>query len=208
MAYESKTKPSSKTMTDGELCALIDHERSNGIGYADQLSSDRAKAMSYYLGEANHELTPPSIDGRSKVVSKDLMEVVEAAMPSLMRMFCSADDVIRFEPDGPEDEKNTNDATEYCGWVLFRKNNGFTVLHDAIKSALISRMGVVKVYCEEARDEREARYEGLDDLDLQALQADDTIEVQDVEAVLPVEVQVTNGQPGQPQPLSSPPTTS
>lgn len=24
-----------KKMTDGELCALIDHERANGIGYAD-----------------------------------------------------------------------------------------------------------------------------------------------------------------------------
>jgi len=199
MAYESKTKPSSKTMTDGELCALIDHERENGIGFADQLSSDRAKAMAYYLGEASHELTPPAIDGRSKVVSKDLMEVVEAAMPSLMRMFCSADDVIRFEPEGPEDEKNTTDATEYCGWVLFRKNNGFMVLHDAIKSALISRMGVVKVYCEEAWDERETHYAGLDDLDLQALQADDTIEVAEIEEVLPVEVQVVNGQPGQPQ---------
>lgn len=25
----------SKKMSDGELCALIDHERANGIGYAD-----------------------------------------------------------------------------------------------------------------------------------------------------------------------------
>ena len=38
MAYTDNTAPvkrSKKTMTDGELCALIDHERANGIGYAD-----------------------------------------------------------------------------------------------------------------------------------------------------------------------------
>lgn len=60
--------------------------------------------MDYYLGYATNELTPPDIDGRSKVVSKDTMEVVEAAMPSLMRMFCGADDVVRYEADGPEEE--------------------------------------------------------------------------------------------------------
>jgi hypothetical protein len=149
--------------------------------------------MAYYLGEATHELTPPDVDGRSKVVSKDLLEVVESAMPSLMRMFCGADDVIRFEAEGPEDEKNANDATEYCGWMLFRKNQGFTVLHDAIKSALISRMGVVKVYCEEAWDEREEHYEYLSEQDVQALAVDENVEI-----VEQVPVQAMPGPDGTP----------
>ena len=147
--------------------------------------------MAYYLGEASHELIPPDVDGRSKVVSKDLLEVVESAMPSLMRMFCGADDVIRFEAEGPEDEKNASDATEYCGWMLFRKNQGFTVLHDAIKSALISRMGVVKVYCEEAWDEREEHYEYLSEQDVQALSVDENIEIVEQVQVMPVEVAVS-----------------
>jgi hypothetical protein len=147
--------------------------------------------MAYYLGEASYELTPPDIDGRSQIVSKDLLEVVESAMPSLMRMFCGADDVIRFEAEGPEDEKNANDATEYCAWMLFRKNSGFTVLHDAIKSALISRMGVVKVYCEEAWDEREEHYEYLSEQDVQALSVDESIEIVEQVQVMPVEVAVS-----------------
>jgi hypothetical protein len=151
--------------------------------------------MAYYLGEASHELTPPDVDGRSKVVSKDLLEVVESAMPSLMRMFCGADDVIRFEAEGPEDEKNASDATEYCGWMLFRKNNGFTVLHDAIKSALISRMGVVKVYCEEAWDEREEHYRCLSEQNLQALSVDEGIEIVEQETVFPTQDEMNAASP-------------
>jgi len=117
--------------------------------------------MEFYLGEARGELSPPEVQGRSKVVSKDLMDTVEWAMPSLMRMFASADDICRFEPESPEDEQRCDDATQYIGYLIHRKNNGFTVLHDAIKSALITRMGVIKVWCDKSFDERTERYQGL-----------------------------------------------
>lgn len=133
------------------------------------------------MGEATGELAPPDMIGRSKVVSKDLMDTVEWAMPSLMKMFASADDVIRFEPESPEDERACGDATDYIGYIINRKNNGFTVLHDAIKSCLISRMGVVKAYCDKRWDEREERYAGLSLSEVQALQQDPEIEVVEVE---------------------------
>lgn len=98
------------------------------------------------------------MDGRSKVVSKQLMEVVEWAMPSLMRMFCADDDIIRFEPSSSGDEQVCKQATDYCAYILHRKNDGFTVLHDAIKSCLITRCGWVKVYCEHSWDVRESYY--------------------------------------------------
>lgn len=119
------------------------------------MQSDREKAMSYYQGEALGELAPPEVEGRSRVVSKELMDVVEWTMPGLMEMFASTDDVVAFEPPGPAEEKNCKDATRYCGYILHRKNPGFTILHDAIKSALITRMGVVKAYCDRSWDVRE-----------------------------------------------------
>lgn len=128
------------------------------------------------------------------------MDTVEWAMPSFMRTFCGTDDIIRFEPSGPADEKNCSDATEYCGYILHRKNPGFVVLHDAIKSALISRMGVVKVYCEKAYTEKEERYEYLTDLDVQALEADENVEIIEKVNVLPVNVTVSQaGEQVQPQ---------
>jgi hypothetical protein len=84
-------------MTDAELCALIDRECRQSIGVDDMYSQDRIRAMSYYMGEAKYELSPPEVDGRSKVVSKDLMDTVEWAMPGLMEALCG-DDVVSFQP--------------------------------------------------------------------------------------------------------------
>lgn len=90
-------------------------------------------------------------------------------MPSLMRMFTSSDDIIRFEPETPEDEKACDDATQYVGYLIHRKNNGFTLLHDAIKSSLITRVGVIKAFCDKTWEEREEHYRGLSVIELQSL---------------------------------------
>lgn len=170
-------------MRDEDLCALIDREARNAIGSDDYTSFQRARAMSYYMGEAEGELAPPEVQGRSKVVSKDLMDTVEWAMPALMRMFTATDDIVRFEPEGPEDEQACDDATNYCGYLLFRKNEGFTVLHDAIKSCLITRMGVVKVYCDKRWEEKTERYEGISAFEVEALSVDPEIEISQIIAM-------------------------
>src|SRR5690606_28345346 len=160
-------------MTETDLIALIDAQSRQAIG-ADDLSADhRVKAMEFYLGEAKGELAPPDTPGRSKVVSKDLMDTVEWAMPSLMDMFAGSDDIIRFEPDGPEDEQACSDATNYIGWLIHRKNeDGFITIHDAIKSALMMRTGWGKTYVCRYQEVREERYEGLSLQEVQALSQD------------------------------------
>lgn len=184
IADEMEGEADDGAMTDRELCALIDKERSNGIGMNDQMQSDRETAMAFYNGEAAGELAAPEVEGRSRVVSKDLMDTVEWIMPGLMRMFAGTDDVVRFEPTAEGDEQNCTDATEYCAWVLHRKNEGFTVLHDAIKSALITRMGIIKVYCDRSWEEKEEHYTGLSELDLAAIKQDDEIEVKEIAEVI------------------------
>ena len=163
-------------MSDRELCALIDREARNSIGVEDYFSRDREKALQYYMGEAKGELSPPATEGRSRVVSKTLMDTVEWAMPCLMRMFAQ-DDMIRFEPDHPDDDQHVEDASDYIAHIFYRKNNGFTTMHDAIKSALLFRMGVIKVYCDKRWEHRESSYEGLSPQEAQALQDDPSIEV-------------------------------
>jgi hypothetical protein len=131
-------------MRDHELVALIDREARAAIGVDDTFAADRARAMEFYMGEAKGELAPPAVQGRSKVVSKDLMDTVEWAMPGLMEALCG-DEIVTFEPDSEADEKGTDDATKYVSHLIYERNPGFTTLHDAIKSCLIARMGVVKV---------------------------------------------------------------
>lgn len=108
------------------------------------------------------------------------MDTVEWAMPALMRMFASQDDICRFEPETPEDERACDDATQYVGYLINRKNNGFITTHDAIKQCLIARMGVTKTYCDKSSVEKEERYQGVSQVELQALEADPEVEVADV----------------------------
>ncbi len=170
-------------MDDATLINIIDRERANGIGRDDTTATDRDEATAFYEGEAKGDLAPPEVDGRSTVVSKDLMDAIEWVMPSLMRMFAGSDEVIRFEPQSSGDEQACKDATAYCAWVLHRANPGFTILHDAFKSALITRTGIVKVYPDETWDAREETYRGLDEMSYQALLADQSVEPVTVEVV-------------------------
>jgi hypothetical protein len=169
--------PISNGMSDDELCALIDRESSNAVGYSDTMSDARRKGMEYYLGEPAGNLAIPDVDGRSGVVSKDLMDVVEWIMPSAMRLFTGTDEVARFEPDGPEDEKGAEDATRLVQHVIMEKNDGFRLLHDAIKNSLIQRMGVVKVYCEQSSEVKQERYEGLSESDMTVLSQDQDVKI-------------------------------
>lgn len=92
------------TMRDSELCALIDRESRNAIGVEDTFAADRRHAMEFYLGEAKGELSPPAVAGRSRVVSKDLMDTVEWAMPGILESVTGATDTVKFKAKRQGDE--------------------------------------------------------------------------------------------------------
>lgn len=162
-------------MSDDELATLIDRESAIAIGVNDQFAADREEMRYFYMGEARGKLAPPDADGHSQIVSKTLMDTVEWMMPALAEMFAQ-DGVIVFEPDSRVDERGAEDATTYCNHLFFKENEGFTVLHDAIKSCLIFRMGVTKTWCEKAWDERQERYEGVSQQDIELLAEDEALE--------------------------------
>lgn len=167
--------------SDSELCALIDRQCESAIGADDFYAQQRRTAMEYYMGEAKGDLSPPEVEGRSQVVSKDLMETVEWAMPAIMEALTGADDVVSFRPTRPGDEEAADDATAYVNHLIYEENEGFIVVHDAVKQGLIGRFGVGKVYCDDSFEEKEERYEGLSQLEVEALQQDADIEIVSVE---------------------------
>lgn len=124
-----------------------------------QLSEDRAKAMNYYNGDMSEDM--PAQDGRSSAVSSDVADTVEGLMPSLMDIFAGSDEVVRFEPVGPEDEAAAQQESDYVNHVFMQQNNGFRVLHDFVKDGLLEKVGVVKVWWEETEDEENETYYDL-----------------------------------------------
>jgi hypothetical protein len=163
-------------MTEDDLRALIDHKIAQAVGAGttgDLITKDRLKAEKYYRGD----LFGDERQGHSKVVSRDVAEAVDSMMPSLMKIFSAGDQVVSFNPTKAEEEEQAAQATDYVNWIWSDQNPGYENMHTWIKDALLSKLGTIKVWWEEAPKISRETYEGLDDASLLALMQDDELEL-------------------------------
>ncbi len=156
-------------MDTRELQSMLASEKASSLAAisAANLMQDRADAMDYYLGHMDRDM--PAQDGRSRAVSTDVADTIEGLMPVLMDIFAGSDEVVRFEPVGPEDEEAAQQETDYVNHVFMQRNPGFMVLYGFIKDALLSKTGIVKVWWEEREQEERETYYDLTDAQYQAL---------------------------------------
>src|SRR6266699_1245925 len=151
-------------MSIQDLKPILAAEKASALAAisAAELAQERADAMDYYLG--NMEKDMPAQDGRSRAISTDVADTIEGLMPSLMDIFAGSDEVVRFEPVGPADEAAASQETDYVNHVFMQQNPGFMILYSFIKDALLSKVGIAKVWWEEREEEsRETYYELTDD---------------------------------------------
>ncbi|TXH46555.1 MAG: hypothetical protein E6Q97_29255 [Desulfurellales bacterium] len=167
-----------KKITDDELLATCEQEIRHTMGYlGGKLSEQRRKAMYYYLGKAQGDLSPPQIDGRSSVVSTDVADTVEWMLPSLVDIFLSSDNTVEFEATHPQYEEQAKLATQYCNHILHKDNPGFVILTTMFKDALLQKNGVVKVWWDRNKEDVREEYDGLTAEQVQALEQDKTVEL-------------------------------
>ena len=163
-----------KKMTYDELASKLSNEIESASGnFNTELSEQREDAMKYYLGEKFGN----EIEGRSEIVTTDVRDTIEYIMPSLMRIFTTHNNVAEFEPQGPEDVEMAQQATDYVNYVFNKQNNGFKVLYDAFKDALISKTGVIKHFWEEKTEVSKENYTNLTEIEYQSILANDDMEV-------------------------------
>lgn len=161
-------------LQDVELVARIEQEESLAYGVNDsQLSNERAEAIDYYLGEPFGN----EVEGRSQVVSYDVQDTIESALPQLLKVFVAGDKVVTFDPKGPEDQEAADQETDYINHVVMEKNEGFKVFYVWFKDALLSKNGYVKVYSESYEETEEYEYKGLTEGQLAMLASDEKTEV-------------------------------
>lgn len=188
-----------------ELQALLEAEKSDALSamQSSSLSDQRSKAMDYYLGDQNLGGDMPAPADRSKAVSSDVADTVEGLMPSLMEIFASGDDVVEFDPVGPEDDEAAQQETDYVNHVFWHKNHGFLTLYTFLKDGLLQKNGVVKVWWETKEEEETETYLDLDDDAFALVQSDPSINIvehtekPDVEAM---QMAMANPDPNAPPP--------
>lgn len=151
-------------MNSSDLAARLSSQRASAIASqsASDIPNQRADAIDYYMGDMSRDM--PTTEGRSSAVSSDVADTIEGMMPSLMEIFAGSDEVVQFEPVGPEDVQAAEQETDYVNHVFMQENDGFLVLYSFIKDTLLSKTGYVKVWWEEDETaERETYYDQSDD---------------------------------------------
>jgi hypothetical protein len=193
-------------LDDSQILNAIDQEvrlwESEG---STKLAEQRSNAMDYYLGQPFPGNTP--VDG-STVVTREVMDTIEWIKPELMKKFAAGNDTVRFEPVGPDDVPAAEQATQYVAYLFNRKNEGFKILYQWITDGLLQKNGIVKCWWDTDKSVVREEYEGLSDLELQMLLADERVELLEQETIAPqmgsmnpgathnVAVAVTGGQSG------------
>jgi len=175
-------------ITEEALVARIQSEITDSLGYSDEISKQREIAMEYYYGLPFGN----EVEGRSSFVDTTVQDSIEWIKPSLMRVFASGDEIVKFNPVGPEDEPMARQATDYVNYVFMRQNPFWEILYSWFTDALLSKNGIVKCWWDETDQWDREEYKGLTDVEFEALIIDEDIEV--VEHTPYTENQGQNGQ--------------
>ena len=160
-----------------ELRAILDSERSSALSAqrAGKLTIERKKSMDYYLGDMANDMPVP--DGQSSAVSSDVADTIDSLMPDLMDILCGGDQIVRFDPNSPEDVAAAEQETDYVNHVFMNQNPGFMTMYSYVKDALMQKTGIVKISWESKEEETEESYFDLDDQQFAMLVNEEGVEL-------------------------------
>lgn len=141
------------------------------------LSPERVDAVKYYEGlspglediDTDEEaimgdpMAPDDDDGvnRSQAVSTDVRDTVLAILPSLIRIFTSAENVVYATASREDTVELAKQQTDGVNYTFWEENPGFLILHDIFKDALIQKVGIVKWWTETENEVRVKEFSNI-----------------------------------------------
>lgn len=151
-------------MTEAVLLHELDKMTNDATGNNSTFIAENEELLDRYEGNPYGDEVPE----QSKVISNDVMDVVEADLPSLSRVFLGPTEVFKFKPNTtkPEDIEEAANKTKYVNWQVRSQPWSFAVLHGFIKNAEIQKLSVVKYFMEETTEIEEHKKTGLNDTEL------------------------------------------
>jgi hypothetical protein len=160
-------------MKERELAAYLQQKVENALNEeGGDLSTLRQTNLDFYQGEKYGNEVP----GQSSIVTREGFEVVEWAMPSIIRTFTGSRPV-EFAPEGPEDETSAEQETDVINHLLFNQENGFTAIHNWVKDCLMFPNGYAKIWVDETQEVVTENYAGLTVEQLTALDSEENVEL-------------------------------
>ena len=198
MAYDKKSMDvnSDDNLT---LVNIVESYIDDSLGFIQtETSYERQTALEYYLREPYGN----EVEGRSSIVTGEVAEVVDGALPQIMKVFTSSSKAVEFEPVNEGDGALAEQITAYVNHIFYKDNNGFEIMHDWFKDGLLQKVGVVKAYWNDKKNTTKENYENLTEDELAMILQDEEVEVvaqEEVEEIIEQEPQpMIDPQTGQP----------
>ncbi len=168
-----------ESVTDEQLINLVESGVNNSTGdwlNSSDLARERLKATYEYAGLPVAHLSP---QGVSAIVDTSTTEVVEAYTAVLCDLFLSNQRIGRFLPwnDTPGAFKGAKDAAMLVNYTIFKQNNGWEILEQWMKSALLWKNAVIRWGYIEDYDYVFEEYEEISQTKLDEILSDDSLEV-------------------------------
>ena len=166
-------------VSDEQLINLVESGVQNSTGdwlNSSELSRERLKATYEYAGVPDYHLAP---QGVSTIVDTSTTEVVEAYTAVLSDLFLTNKRLARFTPydNTPSAIQAAKDASDITNYCLFKKNNGWEIIQQWMKAALLWKNAVCRWGYIEDYDYMFEEYERISQPNLDELLSEDGVEI-------------------------------
>jgi len=173
MAYDKK-KMNANSDNNLELINLVEAYINDSLGFIEsETSRERQASLEAYMREPYGN----EVEGRSQIVTGEVAEVVDGALPQIIKVFSQSNNAVVFEPVNDGDAEMAEQATLMANHVFYKDNNGFEIMHDWFWDALCQKVGVVKCYFDEKKNTTKEKYEMLTEDELTMIMQDEEVEV-------------------------------
>lgn len=139
---------------DKSLVTALQRDISDAENYQDTvvLPTVKNRYEIYYADKNYYARKFPILSKVSSLVSTDVTDTIEWALPSLIKVFTGGDEVVTVQGSSEEDDKNAEIMQQLLVYQLQRQNRFFPILYNWMKDALITGMGIIKCYWDRKED--------------------------------------------------------
>lgn len=169
---ETKDKPD-----EAWLVKRIQSHVRDGLNSDDgEVTDVRQTVFNAYMGD----LLGNERDGQSQIVTREVLQAIEWALPALMRVFLGGVRAVEFKPSGPDDVAQAKHETDVVNY-WFRDGNpnqsGFVILYIFLKDMLMNPNAYMAVEPVEEEDRDTQTLTGVSDMQLDELEVQDGVTV-------------------------------
>ncbi len=121
--------------------------------YKEEREPSYLESYNRYYANKEYQAKFDDLSEKSKIVIRDIMNKIEWAMPSIMRLLTGTTDIVGIQGRTEEDDQPAKILKDLINWQIQRKNEGFLIFYRFVKDVLKYRFAVLKVRWERDVDE-------------------------------------------------------